>query len=642
MRRRVLAALALALGLAGAAPAAAHASSYADAVAATPGLAGWWRLGEASGTQAADETGGAPGSLTAVTLGTAGAIDGDADMAARFNGAGSANLGDGPAFAGAMSVEAWVDPDGARATQYVLSDGGTSGGYHLVLGSDGAPAFQVVLPGGTVQARGPALIAGAWHHLVGTVAAGTVRLYVDGELAATTTASGTPVPSSDRLRLGRLSSSSRSYLRGTLDEVAVYGAALPASTVRAHYALAADTRMPDTAVAAGPAATIAAAEATFTFGGDAVADGYQCRLDAAAWSACASPVTLRSLADGAHSFAVRAVSRYGVADATAAAYAWRVDTTAPETRALAILPSAAQPVGSVTFAASEGASYQCRRATGPWSACATPLAAGAGAALSVRAIDAAGNADPSPAAIPLPAPAAARAAVSQLTGPTATFSVAGAGTGRLECSVDGAAWAACAGQVTTGALAPGVHGVSVRATSAGAPAPPRVAWSVALPAPRLVGFQFPVLLSVPPARKIRAARFPQSRLPALRFSLNVASTVRLTLVRTAGGRTRRVKAWAVAGATGANVVRLPLATYRTLRSGRHRLTAQAAGPGRPLGRRVRALPRRAPRALSGAQTLTSRPVANISARPARMPPTAPGCRVRPSSSRSVGASWTMT
>ena len=44
----------------------------------------------------------------------------------------------------------------------------------------------------------------------------------------------------------------------------------------------------------------------------------------------------------------------------------------------------------------------------------------------------------------------------------------------------------------------------------------------------------------------------------------------------------------------------------------------------------------------GHQTLTSRPVANIVAMPSRMPDTAAGCSVRPSSSRSVGASCTIT
>ena len=77
----------LAAAVAGAVPASA-AAQYADAVLATPGLEGYWRLGELGGTAAADASGrAAPGSyLGAPGLGARGALSGDADPAARFDG----------------------------------------------------------------------------------------------------------------------------------------------------------------------------------------------------------------------------------------------------------------------------------------------------------------------------------------------------------------------------------------------------------------------------------------------------------------------------------------------------------------------------------------------------------------------------
>jgi hypothetical protein len=209
MRRSLLLALATALAVPAAAPAAANAGAYADAVRATPGLAGYWRLGEASGTSVANAAGGPAGSLSLVQLGVAGALDGDADTAGRFGGSSSASLGDGPAFAGAMAVEAWVKPDAPRSS-HVVSDGGSSAGYHLVLGADGAPAFQVAIAGALVQARGAALVSGVWHHLVGTVDATEVALYVDGVKRAAKPRTGAPIPSAGLLRLGRYSSSSGS------------------------------------------------------------------------------------------------------------------------------------------------------------------------------------------------------------------------------------------------------------------------------------------------------------------------------------------------------------------------------------------------------------------------------------------------
>jgi hypothetical protein len=133
--------------------------------------------------------------------------------------------------------------------------------------------------------------------------------------------------------------------------------------------------------------------------------------------------------------------------------------------------------------------------------------------------------------------------------------------------------------LTTGPLAPGPHGLSVRAgVPGGGMQTAQATWTVTLPAPRLVGVQFPVLVYVPPAAKIGKA-FPSSRLPAVRFSLNVGASVRLRLERTSGAKKgRHVRTWTVAGRPGANVSRLPLAAYRELGVARYRLTADAAGP----------------------------------------------------------------
>jgi hypothetical protein len=93
---------------------------------------------------------------------------------------------------------------------------------------------------------------------------------------------------------------------------------------------------------------------------------------------------------------------------------------------------------------------------------------------------------------------------------------------------------------------------------------------------------------VPPAAKIGKA-FPASRLPAVRFSLNVGASVRLTLDRTSGpAKGRRVRSWTVGGRAGANVSRLPIAVYRKLGAARYRLSADAAGPaGRSVTKAVR-------------------------------------------------------
>ena len=86
---RLMAATAAALVVAAGWPAGAAAQSggYAGGVVATPGLKAYWRLGESSGTVAADRTGSAPGSyLGGAGLGAHGALHADPDTAVRFDG----------------------------------------------------------------------------------------------------------------------------------------------------------------------------------------------------------------------------------------------------------------------------------------------------------------------------------------------------------------------------------------------------------------------------------------------------------------------------------------------------------------------------------------------------------------------------
>jgi hypothetical protein len=102
-------------------------------------------------------------------------------------------------------------------------------------------------------------------------------------------------------------------------------------------AWAQDTVRPQTHLTSGPAtsAPVTTAQATLTF---ASPDGvrFECSLDGAAWTSCASPVTYRGLADGAHSFAVRAVDAAGNVDGTPAGRAWTVRADGAPTARIAV------------------------------------------------------------------------------------------------------------------------------------------------------------------------------------------------------------------------------------------------------------------------------------------------------------------
>jgi hypothetical protein len=72
----------------------------------------------------------------------------------------------------------------------------------------------------------------------------------------------------------------------------------------------------------GPAMTTEATSASFTFSHGQQGVGYQCRLDTAAFAACGSPANYSTLAVGAHTFEVRAVS--GATTSAAASKSWTI------------------------------------------------------------------------------------------------------------------------------------------------------------------------------------------------------------------------------------------------------------------------------------------------------------------------------
>ncbi len=87
-----------------------------------------------------------------------------------------------------------------------------------------------------------------------------------------------------------------------------------------------DTAAPDTAITGQPDSPVQASNAAFTFTSTEAGSTFECRLDSAAWAACASPHQLTGLADGGHIFAVRATDEAGSTDETPATYDFSVQT----------------------------------------------------------------------------------------------------------------------------------------------------------------------------------------------------------------------------------------------------------------------------------------------------------------------------
>ncbi len=278
-----------------------------------------------------------------------------------------------------------------------------------------------------------------------------------------------------------------------------------------------DTTVPNTSITSQPAANESSTSASLGFtgtdpGGSGVAS-YQCRIDAGAWGACTSPRTYTGLAQGNHTFDVRAIDNAGNVDPTPASYTWRVDTVDPDTSLLTTPPSTtAATTGAFTFTGTDPsgsgiASYECRLDGGSWVVCTSPesfagLADGSHT-VDVRAIDTAGNRDATPASYTWTVDATAPNTTIQTHPPTtddspdASFTFtgsdgSGSGVASYECQLDGGAWNPCTSPKDFTGLADGSHTFAVRAIDGAGTAdatPDTFTWTVdtAAPATSLTG-----------------------------------------------------------------------------------------------------------------------------------------------------------
>jgi hypothetical protein len=244
-------------------------TAYMKAVLADNPI-GYWRLGESGGTMALDSANNpAPPHYgiqngmagVGVTLGgAAGAIFGETDRAATFNGDGYIyfSISDSEPFnfdiGHPFTIEAWFRTDAKSQFMGIVSKGrhypgvaNTSPGYFLGVGPYGPNRSfgpYVQLEGGGVMYRcaGGELNDGKWHHLVarycGDRGLDSLTLFVDGKRIATEqTVSGSEgkidMQNQAPLRIGCIES--EELFVGALDEVAIYGWAVDEASIARHY-----------------------------------------------------------------------------------------------------------------------------------------------------------------------------------------------------------------------------------------------------------------------------------------------------------------------------------------------------------------------------------------------------------------------
>jgi len=239
--------------------------------------------------------------------------------------------------------------------------------------------------------------------------------------------------------------------------------------------------LPVTTIATHPANPTKVTTGAFTFTNTSSPVTYECKLDtpagAGTWAACTASYTTGTLADGSHTLSVRATDSNSNVEAPPATYTWLVDTVAPDTT-IANKPTdpSNSATGAFTFTSSESPStFECKLDSGAWATCTasytTPVLANGSHTLSVRATDAAGNTDDSPATytwgisatLPLTTIETKPTNPSKNTTGDFTFTNTISAV-TYECKLDSGAWASCGASYTTPTLADGSHTLSVRAS----------------------------------------------------------------------------------------------------------------------------------------------------------------------------------
>jgi hypothetical protein len=168
------------------------------------------------------------------------------------------------------------------------------------------------------------------------------------------------------------------------------------------YSWTVDLTPPTTQITGKPPALSSSKTATFTFTSPDPTATFRCTLNGSTPAACTSPLTYTGLADATRSLLIQAVDPAGNVDTQAQPINWTVDTTPPVTTLVVPGHLTGKDVVDFSFSSSEaGSTFQCSFRSAAFVPCTSPYPVdvpGSGShTFKVRAVDGAGNVDPTPA-----------------------------------------------------------------------------------------------------------------------------------------------------------------------------------------------------------------------------------------------------
>jgi YD repeat-containing protein len=265
-------------------------SAYRAEVIATPGVHNYWRLGEKSGSTFADAVGANPATAQGgFALGATGAIEGDLDTAATFDGGtGAASAAVDLSSTSQLTVEFWLNwaayaNDDDLALEFTPNFNNTNGGF-LVDPNAGEMGGKFGVGIGRGESRNNVYFArpsaGTWHHyalVIDTTAPAAQQIipYVDGK----------PI-SYEKLNTGigagKFANSTLSFMsrnasalfgKGSLDELSLYTRALTGTEIGAHFQASRTNKLPQASLTVSPNPAATNAQVSFNGSGSSDPDG---------------------------------------------------------------------------------------------------------------------------------------------------------------------------------------------------------------------------------------------------------------------------------------------------------------------------------------------------------------------------------
>ncbi len=203
-----------------------------------------YRLNDAAeASEIADSAGSCPASNNGGTLGEPGPFPGS--KALKLGGFSSATMSCNPLKEhAAFTIEGWVNWTGSTTGQAIVSIGSSSSNYMYLTPentSNKRLQLEIHTAGGTATVTGSKKLAAGWAYVTVTeTSAGTLTLYVNGEVEGTPAEHATVSPASlgasaNDDYIGRTEWPTATRFNGELSNIAFYTTALSAERVKAHY-----------------------------------------------------------------------------------------------------------------------------------------------------------------------------------------------------------------------------------------------------------------------------------------------------------------------------------------------------------------------------------------------------------------------